>query len=267
METIRSTDGTPIAYERTGDGPPLVLVHGTSADHTRWAPLLPALTARFAVYAMDRRGRGGSGDSSGPYRIEDEFADVAAVVRAAASAGPVSLLGHSYGALCSLEAAVRSPHLKQLILYEPPIPQGASLTPSALVTRLEELLQAGDREGVVETFLQEGARLPPHELNRLKSLPAWQARIAAAQTIPRELAASDAYRFDAKRFCALAAPTLLLLGGESPDFFRAAVQALDGALPDSQIVTLAGQRHAAMDTAPELFVREVLTFLGAESGN
>jgi pimeloyl-ACP methyl ester carboxylesterase len=263
METIRSADGTRIAYERSGDGPPLVLVHGGSADHTRWAPVLPALAARFSVYAMDRRGRGGSSDGSGPYDIEDEFTDVATVVNAAASGGAVSLLGHSYGALCSLEAALRTPHLKRLILYEPPIPQGAPMTPPALVARLEDLLQAGDREGVVETFLLEGPRVPPQELAQMKRLPAWPARVAAAHTIPRELAASESYRFDATRFCGLAVPTLLLLGGDSPSFLGAALEALHGALPSNRVAVLAGQRHTAMDTAPELFVREVLAFLDA----
>lgn len=266
MATIRSADGTCIAYERTGDGPPLVLAHGTSADHTRWAPVLPALAARFAVYAIDRRGRGGSGDGSGRYQIENEYADVAAVVNAVASDGPVSLLGHSYGALCSLEAALLAPHLQRLVLYEPPISQGASLMPPTLIARLEELLQAGAREGVVETFLREGARVPPHELAQMKGLPAWQARVAAAHTIPRELAASDAYRFDATRFRALAVPTLLLLGSESPTFYGEAVEALHGALPNSRIALLAGQRHAAMDTAPKLFVHEALTFLGSLEG-
>lgn len=63
MEKFRSRDGTLIAYERTGTGEPLVLVHGSGDDHTRWTPVLPALARRFAVYAIDRRGRGESGDS------------------------------------------------------------------------------------------------------------------------------------------------------------------------------------------------------------
>lgn len=263
METILSADGTPVAFERTGDGPPLVLVHGASADHNRWAPILPALAAGFSVYAMDRRGRGGSGDSDAAYRIDDEFADVAVVVNTAASGGAVSLLGHSYGALCSLEAALRAPHLKRLILYEPPIPQGSPLTPPSLLARLEDLLAAGDREGVVETFLREGARVPPHELELLKRASAWKSRVAAAHTIPRELAASESYCFEPTRFGALDVPTLLLLGGESPSFFRTALETAHGALANSRLTVLAGQRHTAMDTAPELFVREVTAFLNA----
>src|SRR5918994_4256030 len=103
QESVTSLDGTPIAYWRSGEGPPLVLVHGTSADHSRWAPVLPAFEERFTVYAVDRRGRGESGDSE-DYSIEREFEDVAAVVDSIEA--PVNLLGHSYGAVCSLEAAL-----------------------------------------------------------------------------------------------------------------------------------------------------------------
>src|SRR5437667_5494724 len=105
MRTIASNDGTSIAFTRGGTGRPLVLVHGTTADHTRWMPLLPELEARFTVYAVDRRGRGGSGDAE-DYSIEREFDDVAAVVDAIAE--PVFLLGHSYGAVCALEASLRT---------------------------------------------------------------------------------------------------------------------------------------------------------------
>ena len=79
METITSKDGTLIAYRRSGEGPPLVLVHGAAANHSRWTPILPAFEERFTVCAVDRRGRGGSGDSD-DYAIEREFEDVAAVV-------------------------------------------------------------------------------------------------------------------------------------------------------------------------------------------
>jgi Alpha/beta hydrolase family len=101
-DTVVTTISDPIACWRSGQGQPLVAVHATTADHSTWNPLLPALTAHFTVYAMDRRGRGGSGDGS-TYAIEREFEDVAAVVDSIG--GPVNLLGHSYGALCSLEKA------------------------------------------------------------------------------------------------------------------------------------------------------------------
>ena len=112
-QSTASTDGTTIAYQRSGDGPPLVLVHGTAADHRRWAPVLPALEQQFTVCAVDRRGRGGSGDTAA-YAVEQEFDDIAAVVDSLGE--PVHLLGHSYGALCALEAALRTRAVRTLML-------------------------------------------------------------------------------------------------------------------------------------------------------
>lgn len=257
MSTFTSRDGTRIACEKSGTGPPLVLVHGTTADHHRWAPVLPALAKHFTVYACDRRGRGASGD--GPvYAIEREFEDVAAVVDGIG--GPVDLLGHSYGALCSLEAAVLSPNLRRLVLYEPPIPAGMPITPEGVIDRLQALLDAGDNDGVVTTFMREVPRVPPEQLDRMRTLPAWRARVEAAATIPRELRAHDKYTFAPSKFEGLEVPVLLLLGGDSPPFFRAALERVQAAVPSARLVVLPGQQHVAIDTAPDLFAREVIDF-------
>jgi pimeloyl-ACP methyl ester carboxylesterase len=260
--TITAPDGVPIACYRSGAGPALVVVHGTTADHTRWAPVLPALAERFTVYAVDRRGRGASGDAPA-YAIEREFEDVAAVVDAASDAigGPVDLLGHSYGALCAMEAALRTGHLRRLILYEPPVPTGIEIYPPATVARIQASLEAGDREGAVTTFFRDVAMVPPHELELLRSVPAWPARVAAAHTILREMRGSEGYQFDAGRFAALQVPTLMLLGGDSPPFLKRATEVVQAALPHSRIAVMPGQQHTAMNTAPALFVREVLGFL------
>jgi pimeloyl-ACP methyl ester carboxylesterase len=258
METMTSTDGTMIAYQRSGTGPSLMLVHGTTADHTRWATVLPAFEQRFTVYSVDRRGRGGSEDAE-PYAIEREFEDIVALVNSIGE--PVFLLGHSYGALCSLEAALRTSHLRKLVLYEPPIPTGIEIYPSEIVTRIQALLDVGDREGAVITFMQDIVRVPPHEMEILRSAPSWPGRIEAAHTILRELRGSNEYVFEPARFSAITTPTLLLLGGDSPPFFKAAMEAVDAALPESRVVVLPGQQHTAMNTAPELFTRVVLQFL------
>src|SRR5215203_4902907 len=256
METITSKNGTAIAYRRSGEGPPLVLVHGAAADHGRWRPVLPAFEERFTVYAIDRRGRGGSGDAEG-YAIEREFEDVAAVVDAIGE--PVNLLGHSYGALCSLEVALRSRSVCKLVLYEPPVDvTGEGIYPPGVVDRMEAMLDAGDRDGVIVTTMREVAGVSPEVVEYMRSLPVWQARLAAAHTIPRELRASGAYRFDPERFGDLGVPTLLLLGGESPAIFGEAERAVDETLPDSRIVVMPAQGHSAMDTATDLFTTEVL---------
>jgi pimeloyl-ACP methyl ester carboxylesterase len=258
MSEFTSADGVTIACEKAGSGPPLVLVHGTAADHARWAPVLPALSERFTIYACDRRGRGASGDGS-TYALEREVDDVAAVVDGIG--GPVDLVGHSYGALCSLEAAAIARNLRRLVLYEPPIPVGMPIIPEGVIDRLQALLDTGDKDGVVATFLREVPRVPPEQLERMRSLPAWRARVAAAGTIPRELRASDRYLFVPEKFKDVKVPVLSLLGGESPPFFRAALERVQAAVPGARIVVLAGQQHVAIDTAPDLFAREIINFL------
>lgn len=259
MEQVISRDGTPIAFWRSGSGPALLLVHGTTADHTRWAPVLPLLEPYFTVFAVDRRGRGGSGDTL-PYDMMREFEDVAAV--ADAIGRPVFVVGHSYGAICSLEASLLTRNVSRLILYEPPV--GVSMSAPDVPDRMQPLIDAGELEPALELFFREVVRVPDDELNALRQRPMWQGRIKLAPTIPRELALDHSYRFDAGRFASLQTPTLLLLGGDSPEVFRRAVERIAAALPDSQVVVLPGQRHAAMDTDPAGFVRAVRRFLSDE---
>lgn len=127
MNSIQSPDGTVLRWQTSGEGPPLLLVHGTTADHSRWQGISPQLEHHFTVHAIDRRGRGGSGDAAGTYEIDREFEDVAAVVDAIG--GPLAVLGHSYGAVCSLGAALLTDGVSRMVLYEPPIPTGVPMYP------------------------------------------------------------------------------------------------------------------------------------------
>jgi pimeloyl-ACP methyl ester carboxylesterase len=259
QQTVTSLDGTPIAYWQSGEGAPLVLVHGTAADHGRWRPVLPTFEQRFTVCAVDRRGRGGSGDSDN-YAIEREFEDVAAVVDSLRE--PVNLLGHSYGALCALEAALLTRNVRKLVLYEPGMNvSGEEIYPPGLIDRLEALLEAGDRDGVVVTTMRELTGASPEVVEHMRSLPMWEARVAAAHTIPRETRADEAYRFDPERFEDLGVPTLLLSGEDSPDYMAAGDEAVAEALPNTRIVVMPGQGHVAMDTGTDLFTTEVVRFL------
>ena len=262
MATITSKDGTRIAYSRSGSGPPLVLVHGTTADRTRWARVLPELEPRFTVYAMDRRGRGGSGDAA-EYAIDREFEDVAAVIDAVGE--PVFLLGHSYGAIC-LEASILTDKVRRLVLYEPPIPIGAPIYPPGVPERIQALVDAGDPEAALEVFFREVVRMPDREFDVYRTLPAWKVRITLAPTIPRELTIERSYRFQPERFAQFSRPTLLLLGGDSPPVFRQIIDMVGAALPTSRIAVMPGQQHVAMDTAPELFLNEVIGFLSGHAG-
>jgi pimeloyl-ACP methyl ester carboxylesterase len=258
METIHSKDGTLIVYEKTGNGPPLILVHGTGTDHMRWKTVVPKLEGKYKVYAVDRRGRGGSGDTQ-PYSIEREYEDIAAIVDSIPE--PVNLLGHSYGALCSLEAAMRTENLNKLILYEPSIRFDGGSFPPEVVREIKSSLEAGDRDGAVAIFLRYIALVSEDEIKLQRSLPAWQGKMALAHTILRELQAPANYRFEPKRLQNIKVPSLLLLGGESPNYRKTAVERLHAALPNSRIAVMPGQQHIAMSTAPELFLRKVFDFL------
>jgi pimeloyl-ACP methyl ester carboxylesterase len=255
-ERVISTDGTPIAVWKSGDGPPLVLVHGITADHSRWAPVLPALEERFTVLAIDRRGRGRSGDAA-DYAFEREWEDVAAVVDWAGE--DVSLLGHSYGGVAALEAARLTDGIARVVLYEAPV--GFVTSPPEVVERLQALLDADERDELLALFMREVAGLPDEQIELLRSLPAWEARLAAAHTIPREERANRLYAFDPDRFRHLDVPTLLLCGGDSPDAFGAAAEAVRGALRDCRVAVMPGQRHAAMDTGTDMFLAAALPFL------
>jgi pimeloyl-ACP methyl ester carboxylesterase len=261
METVTSADRTEIAFARTGSGPPLVLITGGATnDHTRWdqAGVRSAFAENCTVYAMDGRGRGESGDAD-EYALEREVEDVSAVVDAVD--GPVTLLGHSVGALYSLEAALRTDNVGKLILYEPPIAVGDhELGMEAVVAEIEELLSDGEKEQALVRFLQEVGGLSPSELNALRSAPTWPDRVEVAHIIPRGLQAADAYEFDAARFASLTTPTLLLSGGQSPPLYRDGIEALNEALPNSRIVTFERHAHVAMLTATDRFIDEVLAF-------
>jgi pimeloyl-ACP methyl ester carboxylesterase len=261
---VVSGDGTAIAYWTSGVGPPLVLVHGTTADHTRWRPVLPYLESHATIHALDRRGRGASGDAP-DYQVTREFEDVAAVVDAVAEAtgSPVDLLGHSFGGLCAFGAAALTANIRRLVLYEgwpSPNPDQLALPPG-VEARLDGLLAAGNREAALETFFREVVGMPEEEFAVYRALPAWQARLAAAHTITRESRAEEANRFDPEQAARITVPVLLLAGGDSPEFLKAGIDTLAAALPDARIVVIEGQQHIAIDLVPAVFADHVLAFL------
>lgn len=258
MTKIQSKDGTLIACWRSGSGQPLLLVHGTTADHSRWPSVLPAFEEEFTVYAIDRRGRGESGDTA-PYAIEREFEDIAAVIDSIDE--PVNVLGHSYGALCVLGAALLTTNIRRMILYEPYIYYGMDVYPPGVADLIEALVDAGDRDEAVSVMFRELVRMSDQEIEELRALPSWKVRVAAAHTIARETRAEEQYVFEPDVFRRLTIPALLLQGGESPDFLKQSTALVHRTLPDSRIAVMSGQQHIAMNTAPGLFASEAIGFL------
>lgn len=259
LETVTSADGTKIAFKRTGSGPPLVLVHGTTADHTAWRVVLPGFEEHVTGYAMDRRGRGESGDAV-EYELEWEAEDVAAVVDAIDE--PVTLLGHSGGGLFSLEAALQTDNLHKLILYEPAISvDDHEFSSDEVRAEMKTLLDSGENEQALILFLQEVANFSPAEIDQLRAAPNWRDRVHAAHTAYRESRVETEYKFDPARFTDMTTPTLLLSGSESPSQYKDAVDTLNNVLPNSRIAVFDGHAHVAHYTAPERFTDEVLTFI------
>src|SRR6478672_3208028 len=160
---VTSADGTSIAIECAGAGPSLVIVHGGTGDRRRWTPLFPLLEAKFRVCAMDRRAHGASGDTP-PYSLDKEVDDVVAVV--SKQPGPVFVLGHSFGAVCALEAAFRTTKIARLALYEAPVRVGDH---SAVLARMEAMIRAGDRDGALTTFMREIVLISPDEVAAMKA--------------------------------------------------------------------------------------------------
>jgi pimeloyl-ACP methyl ester carboxylesterase len=265
FETVRSKDGTSIAYERRGHGPPLVMVHGSAGDHTRWGGIVSALAERFTLYMMDRRGRGRSGDGA-EYAIEREFEDVVALLHA--TDAPACLLGHSYGALCSLEAARLTTRIARMVLYEPPfpVPDHPLSFPVDLSQQLAGLLAAGDRAGVVETFLREVLHFGASEISRLRRLSSWPVRLEAAATLPREVGVATTYRFRPEAFAQVRTPALFLFGNRSPGHMQASTLTASAAVAGSRAEMLVGQGHAAMSTGPRALLEKALPFLTAQPG-
>jgi pimeloyl-ACP methyl ester carboxylesterase len=264
MSQAVSRDGTTIAYWTSGEGPPLLIVHGTSGSHERFAPLLPYLEPHATVHVMDRRGRGGSGDAR-EYSLELEFDDVATVVDAiaASSESKVDVYGHSYGGECTFGAALRTTNIRSLVLYEgwPPVLPEKLKFPSGVEERLDALVASGDREAALELFWRDVVKVDEEDIRALRAQPTWASRVATVHTITREFRAFFADTFAPEQAARITVPVLLLAGTDTPDELRDDPETVAAALPDARLVYLEGQQHVADVLVPELFARRMLEFL------
>jgi pimeloyl-ACP methyl ester carboxylesterase len=270
---VVSPDGTLIALFSAGvaDGarPPLLLVHGTTADHRTWRVVAPALALRGAVHAIDRRGRGDSTDGpTGTYAIERELDDVAAVTGALAGAagGPVDVIGHSLGGRIALGASLRTSAIRRVVAYEsaPTVDARPPGGRDDLLEALREDLARGDNDAVLARFMTEAVGMPEGELAAFRSDPIWPRRAAAAPTIVRELEAAEgdpAVGLDV--LSAVTVPVLQLGGSEGTAGFLEGAEALDARLAHGRLEVIDGARHAAHHSHPEAFLAAVERFLAS----
>lgn len=262
-QTVRSKDGTAIAFDRIGHGAPVLLVDGALC-HRRMgqsAKLAELLAPHFTVITYDRRGRGDSGDTP-PYAVAREVEDIAALLDQAGES--VSLWGMSSGAVLALEAANRLSGIKKLALYEAPfIVDDSRATTEDEWVRIGEAIAADRRGAAVKAFLQ-AVGVPGFLIGLMRLSPLWPKLKAIAHTLPYDGAlVRDNQRgrpLPPTRWASVTAPTLVMDGGKSPPWIRHGNRALALVLPNAQYHTLDGQTHMLK---PEAHAPALVTFFQA----
>ncbi|MPZ25538.1 MAG: alpha/beta fold hydrolase [Micromonosporaceae bacterium] len=267
MSTVTSRDGTTIGFDRTGSGPPVILVDGALC-HRRFGPAGPLaaqLAGHFTVYTYDRRGRGDSGDTA-PYAPEREVDDLEALLREAG--GSAYLYGISSGAVLALDAAARLDGVRRLAVYEAPfvVDDSHPARPDDYLERMEALVAADRRSAAVARFMRT-VGVPAVGVAVMWLTPAWKKLKAVAHTLPydfRILGDTGSGRpLPADRWAGATQPTLSMDGGKSPGYLRNGMRALAEVLPDARHRSLAGQTHLLK---PEAVAPVLVEFFGSDVG-
>ena len=261
-ESVKSADGTSIAFETTGRGPPLILVGGAFCDRTAptsGTPLAALLAHRFTVWSYDRRGRGDSEDTA-PYAVEREVQDLAALITAAG--GSALVFGNSSGALLALDAAARGLTIPKLVMYEPPVILDTDRARAfeALAEQLDEAAAGNRRSEAVELYFTQVMQVPAPAVEQMKKTPLWTGLQQLAHTLSYDLRITARGAARLEQAAAVRSATLAMAGGASPPWMREAIQSLARAISGSQYRTLEGQTHAvdlgALARAVEAFLTE-----------
>ena len=254
MDTVTSKDGTTIAFDRSGDGPPVVLISGGPSDRSGNTELAGLLAPRLTVYNYDRRGRGDSGDTP-PYAVDREYEDLATVI--AAAGGSAALIGYSGTGNIALEAAARGLPVTKLALWEPPfiVDDSRPPVPKDWGQRIQELVSAGRPGDALEYWITTVVGAPVDA--RMRQSPLWAAMEPNAHMLVRDAALLGDFSLPAERLASVAVPTLVLDGGGIPWLSRG-VRALVGVLPNARHRTLAGQPHGI---PMDVLAAEVIDFL------
>src|SRR5215218_3761278 len=241
MDTVTSQDGTTIAFDRLGDGPPVVLVCGGSTDRTANAGLAAELARDFTVYNYDRRGRGNSGDAQ-PYAVEREVEDIRAVIEAAGRSA--NLYGTSSGAALAMEAAANGLPIAKLAMWEPPYSvRGRPDLPDDTASVYRELVEAGRRGDAVEYFMAKVVGMPPEFVAGARQQPWWPQQEALAHTLAYDAEIMGDYTIPTELARLVPVPTLVVIGAASFGFFDETADALVELIPDARRYTLEGQEH------------------------
>lgn len=263
IETVESNDGTVIAYEKTGRGPPLILVGGAFCDRsapTSGTPLAGLLAEELTVYSYDRRGRGAS-PALPPYPREREVEDLGALIRAAG--GSAFVFGISSGGLLALDAAAAGLRIPKLAVYEPPVILDPARAEdfAALGGELDALVAAGRRGDAAELFLTRVVQMPAGAVAQMRKAPMWAGLEQLAHTLSADVritARGPARLEQVKAVPRKELAALVMGGGASPPWMRQALEVLAGALPKGRHLTLEGQTHAV---DPRVLARELSAFL------
>jgi pimeloyl-ACP methyl ester carboxylesterase len=241
LESTTSADGTTIGYLRRGTGPALVITHGSVATSEQWIPATEYLAQHFTCFVHDRRARGRSGDAAA-YDLSTEVADIAAMM---AVAGPgAHLLGHSYGALCTLAYAETQALDGTLLLFEPPLAVDGPVAGAALPA-YRELVTAGDLDGAFAFALVNFVRLPAAAVPEIRQTPIWDSCVPLTPTWVRELEQIDALGEDLKHYASITAPTHLIAGTATTPFLYKSAHTLLDVIPSATITDLPGLDHFA----------------------
>ncbi|MFI0450330.1 alpha/beta fold hydrolase [Actinomadura sp. 6N118] len=258
MHKVVSRDGTTIAFERAGDGPPIVLLNGAFRDHTIFDALVPELTPHCTTYVYDRRGRGESGDAPA-YSVEREIEDLEAVISEAG--GQAVVFAGSCGANLAIEAALAGAPITKLALHEPYFRvEGYPRPPADFMANLSALLADDKRGEAAEYFLAELMGLAPEVIADWRRTPLWATNEANAHTLLYDTALCGDFAVPAQRLAALPTPALVVNSDKTGDWLRAAAQATAAALPNGRGVQLPGSWHRVeMDVLGRVLVEFATT--------
>ncbi|MCX5204047.1 alpha/beta hydrolase [Streptomyces sp. NBC_00237] len=241
MSKVISRDGTPLAYERKGEGAPLILVGGAFSTGTAEDPLANLLAPGFSVVTYDRRGRGGSGDTV-PYAVAREVEDLAALIEEVG--GSACLYGMSSGGALVLRAAAAGLSVPRIAVYEPPFTVLADTRAekAAYTERLKTLLDEERRGEAVELFLSV-VGMPREFVAQMKRAPVWRSFESLAPTLAYDDAVMGDGTVPVERLSALTQPVLVVSGDASPGVMRDAARRTTEAVPDGRHVSLPRQTH------------------------